>query len=155
MTIREAVIDDIKQIQRVRNSVTENTLSETNLVTDKDCEEFIIVRGKGWECEIDNQIVGFSIADLKDNNIWAVFLQPEFENLGIGRQLHDIMLDWYFNQTKNNVWLGTSPNTRAETFYRKSGWTEIGTHGKGEIKFEMTFDNWTRRNKKRVFKKPE
>ena len=49
------------------------------------------------------------------------------------------MLDWYFNQTKNNVWLGTSPNTGAETFYRKSGWTQIGIHGKGEIKFEMTF----------------
>ena len=144
MNIREAVIDDIKQIQRVRNSVTENTLSDPNLVTDKDCEEFIIVRGKGWVCEIDHQIVGFSIADLKGNNIWALFLQPEFENLGIGRQLHDIMLDWYFNQTKNNVWLGTSPNTRAEAFYRKSGWIEIGTHGKGEIKFEMTFHNWAR-----------
>ena len=84
MTIREAVIEDIKQIQRVRNSVTENTLSSPNLVTDKDCEEFITVRGKGWVCEIDNQIVGFAIADLKDNNIWALFLQPEFENLGIG-----------------------------------------------------------------------
>ena len=155
MTIREAVIDDIKQIQRVRNLVTENRLSDPNLVTDKDCEEFIIVRGKGWVCEIGNQIVGFSIADLKGNNIWALFLQPEFENLGIGRQLHDIMLDWYFNQTKKNVWLGTSPNTRAETFYRKSGWTEIGTHGKGEIKFEMTFDNWTRIKKNKVFNKPE
>ncbi|MEO8852301.1 MAG: hypothetical protein ABI359_00885 [Ginsengibacter sp.] len=33
MNIRKAVIDDIKQIQRVRNSVTENTLSEPNLVT--------------------------------------------------------------------------------------------------------------------------
>jgi hypothetical protein len=53
------------------------------------------------------------------------------------------MLDWYFAQTKKDVWLGTSPNTRAEIFYRKSGWIEIGTHGSGEIKFEMTFDHWT------------
>ena len=143
MIIREAVINDIKQIQIVRNSVKENTLSDPNLVTDKDCEEFLTIRGKGWVCEVDNVIVGFSIADLKDNNIWALFLNPEFENMGIGRQLHDIMLDWYFMQTTKNVWLGTSPNTRAESFYRKSGWTEIGTHGKGEIKFEMTFDNWT------------
>lgn len=56
------------------------------------------------------------------------------------------MLDWYFKQTKENVWLGTSPNTRAEMFYRKSGWNEVGMHGKNEIKFEMTFDKWT--NKK-------
>ena len=107
---------------------------------DNECEEFLTVRGKGWVCEIENEIVGFSIVDLKDHNIWALFLRPEFEKKGIGRKLHDIMLDWYFEQTKTNVWLGTSPFTRAETFYRKAGWKEIGTHGKDEIKFEMTFE---------------
>lgn len=142
MTFREANKADIKQIQIVRNSVTENTLSNPELVTDADCLEFITKRGKGWVCEIDNKIVGFSIADLKENNIWALFVHPNYDKKGIGRQLHDLMLDWYFNQTSQNVWLGTSPNTRAEIFYRKSGWTEIGTHGKGEIKFEMTFENW-------------
>ena len=154
MTIREAVTNDIKQIQVVRNSVTENTLSDPNLVTDKDCEEFLTVRGKGWVCEIDNKIVGFSIVDLKDSNIWALFLLPEFENQGIGRKLHDVMLEWYFEQTKNTVWLGTSPNTRAEIFYKKSGWKEIGSHGKNEIKFEMTFDNWTAIKKNKALNKP-
>jgi|GEM_PF-4650316 len=33
MNIKKAVIDDIKQIQRVRNSVTENTLPGPTLVT--------------------------------------------------------------------------------------------------------------------------
>ena len=143
MTIREAKIDDIKQIQIVRNSVTENTLSNPNLVTDEDCEEFITVRGKGWVCEIDNQIVGFAIADLKENNIWALFLDPKHEKNGIGRQLHKTMLDWYFTQTKNKIWLGTAFNTRAEQFYRKAGWTEVGTNGAKEIKFEMTYLDWT------------
>ena len=142
MKIREAQTDDIKQIQIVRNSVKENTLSNPNLVSDKDCEEFITQRGKGWVCEIDNEIVGFSIADLKENNIWALFVHPDFDKKGIGKLLHDIMLDWYFDQTKETVWLGTAPNTRAELFYRKAGWNEIGTHGKGEIKFEMTAENW-------------
>jgi len=144
MIYREAKVEDIPQIQIVRNSVKENTLSNPGLVTDKDCEEFLTVRGKGWVCEIDNQIVGFAIADLRDNNVWALFLQPEFENKGIGRQLHTIMLDWYFMQTKNTIWLGTAFNTRAEQFYRKAGWTEVGTHGSKEIKFEMTYDNWQR-----------
>jgi len=52
------------------------------------------------------------------------------------------MLDWYFDQTKETVWLGTSPKTKAEQFYRMQGWKEAGTHGKGEIKFEMDFENW-------------
>lgn len=143
MIIREARVEDIPQIQVVRNSVKENTLSNPDLVTDKDCEEFITERGKGWVCEIEGKITGFSIVDLKDNNIWALFVDPDFEKKGIGKKLHDIMLDWYFTQTKENVWLGTSPNTRAEFFYRKSGWNEIGIHGKNEIKFEMTVENWT------------
>ena len=146
MIFREAKIDDIKQIQIVRNAVKENTLSNPNLVTDEDCKEFITVRGKGWVCEIDNKIVGFAIADLKDNNIWALFLDPVFEKRGIGQQLHKIMLDWYFEQTKNKVWLGTAFNTRAEDFYRKAGWTAVGLHGTKEIKFEMTYDRWKELN---------
>jgi GNAT superfamily N-acetyltransferase len=142
MIIRVAKTSDIPQIQIVRNSVNENTLSNPNLVRDADCAEFMTVRGKGWVCEIDEEIVGFSIVDLKDNNIWALFLKPEFEKKGIGRKLHDIMLDWYFEQTTTPVWLGTSPKTRAEAFYRKAGWREIGTHGKGEVKFEMRVDEW-------------
>ncbi len=146
MTFREANVADIKQIQIVRNSVAENTLSNPELVTDDDCLEFITERGRGWICEINNEIIGFSIVDLKDNNVWALFLRPEFEKQGIGRKLHNIMIDGYFEQTKTDIWLGTSPNTRAEKFYRKAGWKEIGIHGKGEIKFEMSFENWKNRN---------
>ena len=142
MTIREAKIGDIKQIQIVRNAVTENTLSSPDLVTDQDCEAFITARGKGWVCEIEGQIVGFAIVDLKKNNIWALFIDPKFEKKGIGRMLHKTMLDWYFTQTKDTVWLGTAFNTRAEKFYRKANWTEVGTHGTKEIKFEMTYHNW-------------
>lgn len=119
MIIREAISEDIPQIQIVRNSVKENTLSDPNLVTDNDCEEFLFKKGKGRVCEIENQIVGFSIVDLKENNIWALFLHPDFEKMGIGKKLHDVMLDWYFSQTQNKVWLGTAYNTRAESFYKK------------------------------------
>jgi hypothetical protein len=52
------------------------------------------------------------------------------------------MMNWYFSQTDKTVWLGTSPKTRAEFFYRNKGWKETGIHGKGEIKFEMTKDEW-------------
>lgn len=143
--LRPATLEDIPQIQIVRNSVKENTLSNPNLVTDNDCLEYITQRGKGWVYEVGGKIVGFSIVDIVDNNVWALFLMPEYERQGIGRQLHDVMVDWYFTQTKENLWLGTAPNTRAEGFYRKAGWQEIGTHGKGEIKFETTYKAWVLR----------
>jgi len=142
MIIREAKSSDIQLLQLVRNSVLENTLSDPGLITDEDYKQYITLRGKGWVCETDGQVTGFAIADLEDHNVWALFVLPGFEGNGIGRQLHDTMLDWYFTQTKNAIWLSTSPGTRAEGFYLKAGWKQTGVHGKNEIKFEMTFDNW-------------
>jgi GNAT superfamily N-acetyltransferase len=142
---REAGIDDIPQIQIVRNSVKENMLSDPALVSDQDCEEFLMERGKGWVCEMNEQIVGFAIADLKEHNIWALFIHPDFEKQGIGKTLHDKMLDWYFQQTQQAVWLGTAPGTRAEAFYKKAGWRVTGMHGKGEVKFEFDYADWMKR----------
>lgn len=142
MKFREATAEDIPQMQIVRNSVRENRLSDPALVSDKDCEEYITIRGKGWVCEFDNKIVGFSIADLKENNIWALFVHPEYEGKGIGKRLYTAMMDWYFSQTKETVWLGTAPGTRAEEFYKRNGWRVVGTHGKGETKFEMSYSDW-------------
>jgi GNAT superfamily N-acetyltransferase len=68
------------------------------------------------------------------------------EGKGIGRKLHDVMMDWYFNQTKDKIWLGTEQNTKAETFYKKRGWKAVGMHGNIEIKFEMTFEDWSKLN---------
>lgn len=142
MDFREAVVEDIEQIQVVRNAVKENMLSNPALVSDADAKEFITNRGKGWVCEVNNSIVGFAIADLKENNIWALFIHPDYEGKGIGKHLHTLMLDWYFRVSNNKVWLGTSPNTRAEKFYRKIGWKEVGKHGDLEIKFELTISEW-------------
>ena len=79
MIFREATVNDIPQIQLVRNAVKENTLSDPSLVTDEDCESFLINRGRGWVCETQNKIVGFSIADLQDHNVWALFVHPAYE----------------------------------------------------------------------------
>jgi ribosomal protein S18 acetylase RimI-like enzyme len=144
MAFREATLQDIPQIQIVRHAVKENILSDPGLVTDKDCANYLVDRGRGWVGELEGKIIGFAICDLVDNNIWALFVDPLYENRGVGRKLHDLMLDWYFSQGKNYVWLGTSPNTRAVSFYKKAGWVETGIHGKGEIKFEMQSENWFR-----------
>jgi GNAT superfamily N-acetyltransferase len=143
MIYREAELTDINQIQFVRNAVKENRLSDPALVPDKDVEEYMTNRGKGWVCEADKKIAGFAIVDLIENNVWALFVHPDFEAKGIGKKLHQMMMDWYFVQTKEKIWLGTAPGSRAEKFYRMQGWKEVGVHGKGEIKFEMDFETWS------------
>ncbi len=142
MFIRRAELKDLTVLHQIRIAVRENTLSNPTLITPSDYEEFLFHRGKGWVCEIDNNIVGFAICDLKEENIWALFVPPDFEGKGIARALQKVMLDWYFTQ-KEKVWLGTAPGTRAEKFYRASGWRENGMHGK-EVKFEMTKDEWNK-----------
>lgn len=144
MIIRTALSSDIPQMQIVRNAVKENMLSDPALVPDKDYETYMAKRGKGWVCTVADEVVGFAFADLKDNNVWALFVTPGYAGKGIGKQLHDTMLDWYFKQTKETIWLGTAFDTRAEAFYRMQGWKEIGTHGSKEIKFEMSYDEWRR-----------
>jgi GNAT superfamily N-acetyltransferase len=139
MLYREATIADIPQIMIVRFAVTENTLSNPALVTNADCEEFLTQRGKGWVAELDGKIAGFAIADLVDNNIWALFVHPAYAVQGIGKTLHSIMLNWYFSQTTQTVWLGTAPNTRAEQFYRLQGWVDKGLRPNGEIRFEFSY----------------
>ncbi len=144
MIFRTATETDIPAIQIVRHAVQENRLSDPTLVTDADCADYLTRRGKGWVCETEDRIVGFAIADLKGHNIWALFVLPEFEGKGIGKKLHDEMLDWYFSQTPQTVWLGTAPDTRAEGFYRRQGWVDTGKLPNGEIRFEMTVGNWSK-----------
>lgn len=146
ITYREARPEDITEIQKVRHSVKENVLSNPELVTDADCEDYLTRRGKGWVCVMDKVIVGFAIIDLQDENVWALFLKPEAEGLGIATELHRLMLDWYFSTGKKEVWLGTLPGTRAEKFYRKKGWREAGRHGEGELKFTMMKKDWLKIN---------
>lgn len=138
MLFREARLTDIPQLTRVRLSVQENRLSDPGRVTTHDYTDYLTQRGKGWVCEVAGEVVGFGIADLQGHSIWALFVQPAFAGQGIGKQLHDRLLDWYFAQTTEPIWLSTAPGTRAEEFYRRQGWQETGRMTSGEIRFEMT-----------------
>jgi GNAT superfamily N-acetyltransferase len=145
MIIREANMDDIRGMHYVRNAVRENRLSDPNLVSFEDYRTYLSKRGKGWVCELDANLVGFAVGDLKGKNIWALFILPEYEGIGIGKKLQAAMLNWLFANTKETIWLSTARGSRAEEFYRRTGWTESGTMANGEVRFEMTYDEWMRR----------
>ena len=148
MIFRVAELSDIKQMQVVRHLVKENTLSNPDLVPDHDVAHYISEKGRGWVCEVEGEVVGFSIVDLLGNSVWALFVDPKFAEKGIGKELHRLMIDWYFHKTKKNVVLGTAPNTRAEIFYSLQGWTKVGTYPNGEIKFELDYDRWIQKSSK-------
>lgn len=133
--LRQAVASDIHAIHRVRMSVRENRLVSI-VITEEDTRKAIEETGRGWVVEVDGSIVGFAIADVTTGSIWALFVDPEHEKRGYGRQLHDEMLNWLWEQGLERIWLTTEPGTRAERFYETAGWRNVGMTGKGEIRFE-------------------
>lgn len=144
ITIRETIPGDFQTLHEIRMSVKENALSNPSLVTEADYTYFMTVKGKGWLAEIDHAVAAFAIIDCLEQNIWALFVRPGFDKMGIGKRLHDTMLDWYFASRNTQLWLGTSPNTRAEHFYRIAGWKENGMHNR-EIRFTMSLADWKNR----------
>lgn len=143
MLFREAHLTDIPALSRVRLAVRENVLRTPGLVTPAAYAAHLTQHGRGWLAETeDGTVAGFAIADLRGRSIWALFVHPDFEGQGIGRQLHQLMLDWYFAQTHDTVWLSTAPGTRAEAFYRWQGWHETGRTSSGEVRFELPAERW-------------
>ena len=140
--IVEATVQDIPAMHYIRMRVKENALNNPDLVKENDYIDFITTRGKGWVYRVNGKMYGFAIVDMKAKNVWALFVDPDHAGEGAGRALHDQMINWYFSQTNETIWLGTAPNTRAEKFYRKAGWIDKGMRTNGEVHFEMTVDKW-------------
>ena len=147
MFIREAIVSDIPVLHSIRLSVRENVLHTPALVTENDYKDHLENIGKGWVCEADGDATGFAIINCRDSSVWALFIRPEFEGKGLGRRLQEIMLRYYFGIYSRPVWLTTQKGTRAEKFYLNSGWVKLGTTSEGEIKFQMTVENWQKQQR--------
>ncbi len=137
MLFRQAQLSDIPGMTVVRLAVTENALRDPTRITAADYTNYLTRRGCGWVAEEAGHIVGFAIADLQGHSVWALFVHPEYAGRGIGKELHRLLLSWYFAQTIEPVSLSTEPGTRAEEFYRRQGWQETGRTANGEVQFEM------------------
>ena len=77
------------------------------------------------------------MADREESIIWALFLLPEWETQGLGRQLLERAVDWLCLAGCASISLTTEPGSRAEGFYSHLGWTRAGITEKGEVRFEL------------------
>jgi GNAT superfamily N-acetyltransferase len=137
--IRIATADDIAEMHRIRLAVRENRLANPDTVRHGDYEARLAAAGRGWIATADGAAVGFAVADLARGNVWALFVDPAHEGRGIGRRLHDVMIEWLFASGVNPIWLSTEPNTRAERFYRRAGWVQVGIQPSGELRLELAY----------------
>lgn len=137
MNFREAKIEDIPALFEVRHSVKENVLSDPRKVTREMCVAYLSESGKGWLCEIEGEVVGFSVASLKDASIWALFVKPSHEGRGIGKKLLQLATDWLFEMSATSITLSTDAHTRADRFYEEQGWRRGALKPDGEVCYRL------------------
>lgn len=137
MIFREASSHDIAGMRDVRVSVNENKVSDPSLLPPALYERYLNEIGKGWVCEINGEIVGFSVACLEDGSIWALFVRPDVEGRGIGKRLLRMATDWLFANGVSVISLSTAVDTRADLFYQWQGWHRGQLQANGEVFFSL------------------
>ena len=137
MIFREANVKDIPALSEIRLSVTENVLSDPRKVTPEMYATYLSELGKGWICEVDGQVVGFCVASLRDASIWALFVKPEYEGIGIGTRLLKLAAGWLFEMGRSSISLSTEANTRADRVYEREGWERGEMRADGEVGYRL------------------
>jgi len=135
--IRKAISADHARIHAIRMGVRENVLSDPSLVTAEEVDWyrdhaiFLVAEEAG-------EIVGFTCANHQTGFVWALFVDPAHEGRGHGRALLDAALAGLKAAGHAQAWLTTGSGTRAERFYRRHGWREMGRSIDGQIVFIRT-----------------
>jgi len=147
MRFREITDKDVPELFVVRSSTDENNLSVLDLynmgVTEEICVDKLHGTYKGWLCEIEKRIVGFSIGDCSTGEMWVIAVMPSYIGQGIGSKLLYLVEDWLYKKGCNELWLSTDIDTklRAYSFYKKHGWVD------SEIKDGLRFMTKTKPGK--------
>jgi len=132
--IRKAEMADLPRIHTIRMAVRENVLSDPSKVTAADVawyrEQAIFL-----VAESAGEIAGFACANHLSGLIWALFIDPAQEGRGHGRALLDAALAGLKAAGHAQAWLETGAGTRAERFYLRHGWRDMGRSLDGQIVF--------------------
>lgn len=138
-TVRPAKASDVPAMFHIRTHVRENMLSMDELaalgITPQSVAQMLDGPACAWVAEMNGDIAGFALSDLKDACLFAIFVAPEHEGAGIGRalvqQAEDTMLAHH-----SKIWLETLRGSRADGFYRHLGWHEAADAGPGDVRLE-------------------
>lgn len=139
LRIREATADDIESMHRIRMAVRENRLDDPSWLTPAVYRGCLADTGVAntWVCESDGVVAGFCVGRVPEHDIWALFVDPEREGRGIGRALIETAARWLFERGVATIALSTTPDTRADRFYRDAGWQRGELTAKGEIMYRL------------------
>ncbi|PTU72598.1 GNAT family N-acetyltransferase [Chromobacterium haemolyticum] len=139
--MRVADANDVDALFIIRTSVKDNHLSIAEMaemgITHETLPSMLNGPGRGWVAECDGKAVAFAMADVEDATVFAMFVLPEYEGMGVGRLLMGEAEAWLFDNGCKEIWLSTDSDqqVRSNGFYRHLGWLASGTLEDGQTKF--------------------
>lgn len=141
--IRAATQDDVNTLFNIRTRVVQNHLSVEQMaqlgITPQVLADSIREAPCAWVAEVDGQPVAFSMVDLATGEVFAMFVLPTHENLGLGRQLMAVAETALFERHAT-LFLVTDgrDEIRANGFYQRLGWTVTGSVEGDDVRYEKS-----------------
>ncbi len=143
--IRRATVADIPSLFAIRTSVRENhmTLAElgsAGVTLDSVADLIRSNDAATWVGLCDGQPSAFAMARADVGDVFALFVLPEMEGLGLGSFLLSAAEDWLASREIETAWLltGEEPALRAYGFYLSRGWQPVGREPDGQVRFTKT-----------------
>ncbi|MBY6203809.1 GNAT family N-acetyltransferase [Halomonas denitrificans] len=138
--VRPATPSDARDLMAVRFAVKENVLTSSRAAElGIDAGAIADMLGKGQPpshvcfcAEDGDTVVGFSMGDLRDGSVYALFVRPEHEGKGVGARLMAPLVAALRDAGHATLTLTTERDTRAFGFYARRGWVERGSNDLGE-----------------------
>lgn len=143
MLIRVATPDDIDTLFTIRTSVVQNHLSREQMtvlgITPQVLADSIREAPCVWIAEVEGRPVAFSMVDRAAGEVFAMFVQPGYEGLGLGRRLMAVAEAALFEQHER-LFLITDgrDEIRANGFYQRLGWSMVARVEGDDVRYEKS-----------------
>lgn len=141
LTLRDAALADIETIFTIRTSVKENHLSREEMaelgITPQTVADIIAESPCIWLADVDGKPAGFAMAITEEACLFAMFVLPQFEGLGVGKLLLK-KAEAFLLAEHPTIWLETAASSRAATFYQRNGWLPVGEQDGEDIRLEKS-----------------
>ncbi|AZF47729.1 GNAT family N-acetyltransferase [Pseudomonas sp. R2-7-07] len=141
--IRVATAEDLDTLIKIRTSVVQNHLSVEQMadlgITPQVLADALRAAPCAWVAEVDGQAAAFSMVDLETGEVFAMFVLPSHENLGLGRRLMAVAEAALFVHHER-VYLVTDgrDEVRANGFYQRLGWLRAGRVEGDDVRYEKS-----------------
>lgn len=139
--VRQAIAADIEALFDIRTSVAQNHLSREEMarmgIDAGTLAAALAGEPCAWLAEVDGQAQAFSMIDLDDACLFAVFVRPGFEGQGLGTAVLRPAEQALFARHAR-IWLTTdgADGVRANGFYRRHGWLPVEELEGGDLRYE-------------------